>query len=85
MLSGMSWKANSSMEKFQNLTEVGDERMDFLEYLLPRLFPNYVPCQYLSTSLSVVLSLPRHRTPFPPGQKASNAARQSGTPKLRCS
>ncbi len=42
MLSGMSWKANSSMEKFQNLGEVGDEWIDFLEYLLPRLFPSYV-------------------------------------------
>ena len=40
MLSGMSWKANSSIEKFQNLSEVGDEWIDFLEYLLPRLFPN---------------------------------------------
>ena len=42
MLSGMSWKANSSMEKFQNLGEVGDEWIDFLEYLLPRLLPSYV-------------------------------------------
>ena len=40
MLSGMSWKANSSMEKFQNAGEVGDEWMDFFEYLLPRLLPS---------------------------------------------
>lgn len=40
MLFGMSWKANSSMEKSQNLTDVGELWMDFLEYLLPRLFPN---------------------------------------------
>jgi len=38
--SGMSWKANSSMEKSQNLSESGDEWIDFFEYLLPRLLPN---------------------------------------------
>lgn len=36
----MSWKANSSMEKFQNSTDVGEHRVDFFEYLLPRLFPS---------------------------------------------
>lgn len=41
MLSGISWKANSSMEKFQNSSEFGECLTDFLEYLLPRLFPNY--------------------------------------------
>lgn len=40
MLSGMSWKANSSMEKFQKSMELGEERIDFLEYLLPRLLPS---------------------------------------------
>lgn len=40
MLLGISWKANSSIEKFQNSREVGAERTDFLEYLLPRLFPS---------------------------------------------
>ena len=37
---GMSWNANWSMEKFQNDGEVGVWRVDFLEYLLPRLLPN---------------------------------------------
>lgn len=41
MLSGMSWKANSSMEKFQNSRVVGEWCTDFLEYLLPRLLPSY--------------------------------------------
>lgn len=40
MLSGMSWKANSSIEKSQNLMSVGEWWTDFLEYLFPRLFPN---------------------------------------------
>lgn len=40
MLSGISWKANSSIEKSQKACEVGDRWMDFLEYLLPRLLPN---------------------------------------------
>lgn len=40
MLSGMSWKANSSIEKFQNSREDGFAFTDFLEYLFPRLFPS---------------------------------------------
>lgn len=40
MLSGMSWKANSSMEKFQKAGEVGGWWADFLEYLFPRLLPS---------------------------------------------
>lgn len=37
---GISWKANSSIEKFQNRVELGEQLMDFLEYLFPRLFPS---------------------------------------------
>lgn len=40
MVSGMSWKANSSIEKFQNFKDVGEQFTDFFEYLFPRLFPN---------------------------------------------
>src|SRR5690606_13128951 len=43
IVSGMSWKANSSMEKSQNSGVVGDEWMAFLEYLFPRLFPTCAP------------------------------------------
>lgn len=44
MLPGISWKANSSIEKFQNSSEVGEQWIDFLEYLLPRLFPSCIRC-----------------------------------------
>lgn len=40
MLSGISWKANSSMEKFQNSNDLGEQWTDFFEYLFPRLFPS---------------------------------------------
>ncbi len=40
MLSGMSWKANWSIEKSQKLFDAGENRTDFLLYLLPRLFPS---------------------------------------------
>lgn len=36
----MSWKANSSMEKFQKSRDDGLVCTDFLEYLFPRLFPS---------------------------------------------
>jgi hypothetical protein len=48
ILLGISWKANSSIEKSQNSRDVGVERTDFLEYLLPRLFPS---CWALSAHL----------------------------------
>lgn len=40
MLSGISCRANSSMEKFQKSILVGECLIDFLEYLFPRLFPS---------------------------------------------
>ncbi len=42
MLSGISWNANWSIEKFQNSVEVGEWSVDFFEYLFPRLLPNYI-------------------------------------------
>lgn len=66
MLSGMSWKANSSIEKFQNCSEVGEQCMDFLEYLLPRLFPS---CEHPIVSSHYPIrqhkpgDLPKHQTP----------------------
>ena len=41
MLFGMSWKANSSIEKSQNLLLVAEQWTAFFEYLFPRLLPNY--------------------------------------------
>lgn len=41
MESGMSYHANSSMEKSQNLERLGLEWMDFFEYLLPLLLPSH--------------------------------------------
>lgn len=40
IVSGMSRKANSSMEKSQKADEAGEVLTDFLEYLFPRLFPS---------------------------------------------
>lgn len=40
MVFGISWKANSSIEKSQNSGDVGEQLIDFFEYLLPRLLPN---------------------------------------------
>ncbi len=60
MLSGMSWKANSSMEKFQNLCDPGEWLTDFLEYLLPRLFPSFFfLCQQMLDRVSKELRAPR--------------------------
>jgi hypothetical protein len=42
MVSGISMKANSSIEKFQNGRSVGEQLIDFFEYLFPRLFPSYI-------------------------------------------
>ena len=40
MLPGISWKANSSIEKFQKGIEVGGQCIHFFEYLFPRLLPS---------------------------------------------
>lgn len=94
ILSGMSWKANSSMEKFQKAVEAGEWLILFFEYLLPRLFPSCHIYLWLdpqagnwggrSRSGSKQNS-PRHRSLDPPARTRAIGLCPSGRPRPHCS
>jgi len=80
---GISWNANSSIEKSQNAIEVGGWWIDFLEYLFPRLFPSYGPLAVFNTLNGE--HIPKHHNPFLPSKTADTSPRQSSRPRPRYS